>query len=60
MLDKKPDSKENFIRVYQQMLRDEQNQTELIDLIAEEQKQLHDASELINIELIDGQVKKKK
>lgn len=58
-MNKKPDSKENFIRVYQEMLRDEQNQTELIDLIAEEQREFEHALQFMGLEMVEGEVRKK-
>lgn len=59
-LSHKADSKENFIRVYQQMLKDEDMQTELVDLIAEEQRKLDDALGFVNLEFANGETRKKK
>ena len=41
-------------------LTDKQKQTELIDLIKEEQKGLEDALQFLGLEMIDGEVKIKK
>jgi hypothetical protein len=56
----KPDSKENFIRVYQQMLKDEDRQTDLLDLIQEENREVKDSLQFMGLELVDGEVRKKK
>ncbi len=42
------------------MLKDEQHQTELVDLIAEEQRELEDTLQFMGLELIEGKVKNKK
>lgn len=58
-MENKPDSKENFIRVYQQMLKDEDRQTDLVDLIEEEKRKLEDYLQFMGLELVEGEVRKK-
>jgi hypothetical protein len=47
-------------RIRQLELTDEQKQTELVDLISEEQREFKDALQFMGLEMIDGEVRIKK